>query len=43
MLRTRLLNASMLNSSYLITSPPLLSTPSRSFCLRRLYLIGRST
>ncbi|RCI11991.1 hypothetical protein L249_0848 [Ophiocordyceps polyrhachis-furcata BCC 54312] len=29
--------------SSLITSLPLLSTPSRSFCLRRLYLIGRST
>ncbi|RCI14028.1 hypothetical protein L249_8297, partial [Ophiocordyceps polyrhachis-furcata BCC 54312] len=29
--------------SSLTTSPPLLSTPSRSFCLRRLYLIGRST
>ncbi|RCI11621.1 hypothetical protein L249_7653, partial [Ophiocordyceps polyrhachis-furcata BCC 54312] len=33
----------MPNSSYLTTSPPLLSTPSRSFCLKRLYLIGRST
>ncbi|RCI10743.1 hypothetical protein L249_5179, partial [Ophiocordyceps polyrhachis-furcata BCC 54312] len=29
--------------SGLTTSPSSLSTPSRSFCPRRLYLIGRST